>query len=221
MRPLFAILTALTLLSGCAGTFNPTIEGSDVGSSVSSTSANTQGSSNTNDPEESSSDSSDGDSGSGESSDGESSTTDEPVGCGNGAIEADEECDGSDLGSASCSSLLGEGSGELKCFSDCTFDVSACSLEGPQPENGLWSACMDYPDCESGAPDGTIWQCENYLCSFDCETAADCGPSPGGTAVSECRDLGSNLKRCYLSCAEGRSCPAGMTCAGDYCRSVF
>jgi hypothetical protein len=46
--------------------------------------------------------------------------------CGNGAIEGGEDCDGSELGSATC---VTEGftGGVLGCNSDCTFDTSACT----------------------------------------------------------------------------------------------
>lgn len=46
--------------------------------------------------------------------------------CGNGNIEGNEVCDGTDLGLANCASLE-RGDGLLGCLSDCTgFDVSAC-----------------------------------------------------------------------------------------------
>ncbi|HOE82652.1 MAG TPA: hypothetical protein PK329_06805, partial [Myxococcota bacterium] len=46
--------------------------------------------------------------------------------CGNGAIEGGEDCDGSELGLATC---VTEGfiGGLLGCNSDCTFDTSACT----------------------------------------------------------------------------------------------
>jgi hypothetical protein len=46
--------------------------------------------------------------------------------CGDAAIEPGEDCDGSDLGSATCTSL-GFSSGALACTSTCHFDTSACS----------------------------------------------------------------------------------------------
>jgi hypothetical protein len=51
----------------------------------------------------------------------------EPVAlCGNGIIESPEQCDGVDLGGATCASL-GEGAGTLACSADCTFDLSMCT----------------------------------------------------------------------------------------------
>ncbi|OGI88771.1 hypothetical protein A2914_03090 [Candidatus Nomurabacteria bacterium RIFCSPLOWO2_01_FULL_41_21] len=48
-------------------------------------------------------------------------------GCGDEVIGIGEECDDSDLGGASCSSLGFGGGGTLACTSICTFDTSACS----------------------------------------------------------------------------------------------
>jgi hypothetical protein len=45
--------------------------------------------------------------------------------CGNGAIDAPEQCDRADLGAATCSSL-GYTSGTLACDQTCHYDVSQC-----------------------------------------------------------------------------------------------
>lgn len=47
-------------------------------------------------------------------------------GCGDNIIENDEECDGSDLGGASCLSR-GFSGGVLSCTSACVFNTSACT----------------------------------------------------------------------------------------------
>lgn len=53
-----------------------------------------------------------------------------PMGdCGNGAIEAGEECDGSELGGATCMDVNPSFTGgDLVCGASCTFDASACTL---------------------------------------------------------------------------------------------
>lgn len=48
-----------------------------------------------------------------------------PDPCGNGIIDAGEECDGVDLGGQDCVDQ-GFDMGQLGCSDDCTFDVSAC-----------------------------------------------------------------------------------------------
>jgi len=49
--------------------------------------------------------------------------------CGNNIVEADEQCDGSDLNNHSCSDLGYDG-GTLSCNASCTFNTSACTSGG-------------------------------------------------------------------------------------------
>ncbi len=47
--------------------------------------------------------------------------------CGDGIIEGDEQCDGADLGGATCESLsAGMETGELLCSANCIYDTSQC-----------------------------------------------------------------------------------------------
>ena len=46
--------------------------------------------------------------------------------CGNSIKESGEDCDGSDFGTATCSSL-GYDTGTLKCTSACKYDTSECA----------------------------------------------------------------------------------------------
>lgn len=242
-----AVIFALALV-GCAGEFHPDLAEDESGSEEGTTASDPSGSASlsstsvatTDDPSSGSpttastqggeggpdtnpvSDSSSEDSSDASTNDeGSTGSSDAPPGCGDGAQEADEECDGSDLAGQTCVSRGMPGGGSLGCFDDCTFDVSACSLGGDQPEDGMWSSCVSYEDC----PVGPSWECEDNFCSIDCETVADCGPSPGGTAVAECRPLSPENPeqggRCYLNCENGESCPTGMVCWGaSYCRSM-
>lgn len=47
--------------------------------------------------------------------------------CGNDIKEGSEQCDGTDLGGATCSSLISGTSGSLSCKSDCIYDTSNCT----------------------------------------------------------------------------------------------
>jgi hypothetical protein len=62
--------------------------------------------------------------------DGGTSGTDTGTGtpddCGNGTIDPDEDCDGEELGSATCASVGAGNEGELACTDDCEFDTSHC-----------------------------------------------------------------------------------------------
>jgi len=55
--------------------------------------------------------------------------------CGNNIKESGEQCDGSDLGGASCQSL-GYSGGTLSCRPDCTFDTSGCIVAPPAGGGG-------------------------------------------------------------------------------------
>jgi hypothetical protein len=47
--------------------------------------------------------------------------------CGNGIVEAGEQCDGSQLGGATCASVMGTGyTGTLSCSESCTLVTSSC-----------------------------------------------------------------------------------------------
>ncbi len=49
--------------------------------------------------------------------------------CGNNVRNAPEQCDGPDLNSATCASLM-LGAGALRCAANCTYDISGCSSCG-------------------------------------------------------------------------------------------
>ena len=52
--------------------------------------------------------------------------------CGNGIIDEGEQCDGSNLGSETCTNL-GEGDGVLMCSASCAYDTSMCTQTQPAP----------------------------------------------------------------------------------------
>lgn len=49
--------------------------------------------------------------------------------CGNGIVEFNEQCDGTDFGGATCESL-GFSGGTLGCTPSCTYDTSNCTIGG-------------------------------------------------------------------------------------------
>lgn len=57
-------------------------------------------------------------------------------GCGDGAKDGSDECDGADLGGADCASL-GFSAGTLKCSGTCKYDTSRCSSTGITCGNGV------------------------------------------------------------------------------------
>jgi len=56
----------------------------------------------------------------------------EPASCGDGIINGTEQCDGIELGGATCASVMGESFvGDLSCNSSCNYDTSLCRVEEP------------------------------------------------------------------------------------------
>ncbi|MFH1506306.1 MAG: Ig-like domain-containing protein [archaeon] len=89
--------------------------------------------------------------------------------CGNGIIEEPEECDGTNLGGASCGAFPEFTGGTIACDVDCQLDTSACV-----------DACTTDSQCDDG-DDCTIDNCEaNGDCSniFD-SSIPDCECEPG------------------------------------------
>ncbi len=72
-----------------------------------------------------------------------------------GNIVSSEECDGPDLGGATCSSQ-GFSSGNLACSNQCTFDTSQCSSEQILPETQVDATVPDHGEdafCRNGIVD--------------------------------------------------------------------
>jgi len=100
-----------------------------------------------------------------------------PSSCGNGTIESPEQCDGADLGGATCTSLGYTLGGALACGAGCAFDTSGCASQAflATGQTTCWGGDLNSPvpipcagtgqdgETQSGAPlayvdngDGTI-----------------------------------------------------------------
>ncbi|MBI1945247.1 MAG: hypothetical protein HYS27_06100 [Deltaproteobacteria bacterium] len=93
-----------------------------------------------------------------------------PATCGNGAIDTPEQCDGLDVGGATCESL-GYGPGTLRCAGNCgNFDVAGCAPpDGCVPDCGARVCGLD-PVC------GTV--CGACLDGEVCDDDGQCAPAP-------------------------------------------
>ncbi|MEE8524933.1 MAG: hypothetical protein V3T72_13445, partial [Thermoanaerobaculia bacterium] len=123
-----------------------------------------------------------------------------PPVCNNGVREGTEECDGADIGSASCNDV-GCSAGTVSCTLGCTLDYSACTscqvcgnmtIESPE--------VCDPPDF--GSPPET---CITQGCT-------------GGTlgCLGDC--LGFDLSLCTGCCTlEGESCTVDADCCSNNC----
>jgi len=100
--------------------------------------------------------------------------------CGNDAIEADEACDGSDLGAQTCESQGFDG-GELACDDDCSaFDTSGCTLFTCGNSFAEGKESCDGPDlggasCTSEGFDSGTLACDPSCAAFDTSACGTCG----------------------------------------------
>jgi hypothetical protein len=156
--------------------------------------------------------------------------------CGNGVIDAGEQCDGMDLGGASCGDV-GKESGTLGCAGDCTFDGTACYtcgdglIEGGEKCDG--SNLADQTCITQGFVDGTL-QCAADCMSFDpsaCISAPNCGNGvvedgeqcDGSVGDQTCESLGygGGTLSCSGACLYETSgcfaCGDGVLQAGEEC----
>jgi hypothetical protein len=132
-------------------------------------------------------------------------------GCGDEVVDADEECDGRDLGGADCASV-GFFDGELACSNQCTFDTSGCHQCGD-------GRIQPGEECDPAAPvDGTCqdlgWFAGTIVCDHDCHLdqsgCTNCGNGivdPGeqcdgeSQALPSCTDAGY-MGDASLGCTE-------------------
>lgn len=156
--------------------------------------------------------------------------------CGNGQIDAGEQCDGSNLGDAvSCADLgLGETDESLSCTNTCMYSFAECS--------GCGDGVVVSPElCEPGRPreggceergfDGGALQCTDG-CTFDTSGCFTCGNGVvegsepcdgadlgGATCTSE-GFSGSGLQctaACELDTSECGTCGDGLAQTGEEC----
>lgn len=110
--------------------------------------------------------------------------------CGNGAIDPGEQCDGSNLGGATCSSVMGTGyTGSLSC-SDCSF---------------VTSGCVPLPSCGDGSCNGSE-TCAN--CPQDCGNCCGNGVIDSGEQCD-----GSNLNGATCSSVMGAGYTGSLSCS--------
>lgn len=87
-----------------------------------------------------------------------------PATCGDGAIDLGEECDGTDMGGATCDSM-GLGAGSLSCTNECLLDASGCAVQPTCGDGhiGPGEECDDSNDMPLDGCDATC-QFEGSAC---------------------------------------------------------
>ena len=98
----------------------------------------------------------------------------DPPRCGNGMVEAGEDCEGSDLRGETCESLGYEG-GTLSCNTDCSYNETACiSVSTPTCDDSL-RVCAN----TGNPPECLACSCDDGFPIGDCSaTCFDTGSTP-------------------------------------------
>jgi hypothetical protein len=148
-----------------------------------------------------------------------------PAVCGDGIIESGEQCDGTNLGGATCQSLHGAGAGgTLACSASCQFVASSCQWCGDGIiDNGELcdGTAVGLASCASvlsnGSATGTLTcaaSCQAYdVASCVCPGAElVCGSTPA------CVDPTSDNNNCG-GC--GNVCGTNSACTTSHCTTVM
>ena len=154
--------------------------------------------------------------------------------CGNGAIDAGEECDGTNLNGETCSTVFwNRPSGTLACSETCVFDGSGCTLpecgnnlrEGSEECDGTdlgGTVCTDIAGFDGGVlgcTEGCTYDTDE--CTIDCVVEANfetCNPMggvneccPNNGMPSTCFSSGS-FQACMQTCSTHAECGWSMDC---------
>jgi hypothetical protein len=151
----------------------------------------------------------------------ESSSTGPGEMCGNGKVEGDEDCDGTDLGGADCESE-GFASGRLACDDGCVFDTSGCMNNKPVCGDDMIEAPEDCDgtdlggeDCESQGFLGGRLACAND-CTLDTTGCSDriCG-NDMIEGAEECDGMNLGGEDCGSQGFDGGTLACANDCAFD------
>lgn len=146
---------------------------------------------------------------------GQYSSCFQPSTCGNGLLDAGEECDGSNFGGATCGSQ-GFFGGTLSCNSNCTLNTSQCTNCGNNIINAgevCDGSALGGNTCTTLGCSGGVLQCDS-TCSAFVKTACTGCPQCNDNGICE---AGENCSGCPSDCAGGSS--SGAVCGNHVCEA--
>ena len=160
--------------------------------------------------------------------------------CGNGLVEGNESCDGTDLDNQTCQDL-GFAGGTLACAPDCSFDTNGCSMCGNgvvDPGEDCDGSNLNGESCLTQGFDGGTLGCNDTCDGYDttlCFTnlcgngVVDPGEDCDGVDLNNqtCQDLGHLGGSLFCSgsctwdetgCADvGSPCTHDADCSPGFC----
>lgn len=157
--------------------------------------------------------------------------------CGNGKLDAGEQCDGMFLNGATCESVVGSGStGVLLCDGQCRFNTTHCTpaktCGNGKLDAGEQCDAKQFKDgvtgCNAYAP--TLYQSGTLSCTADCKIdvskcTAYCGngslnTTVGGVAINEACD-GDRFPSSKNTCEKvvGQGSTGNLSCSDD-CKTI-
>lgn len=161
--------------------------------------------------------------------------------CGNGMLEANEECDGADLDGQTCESF-GYPGGSLTCLPTCSFDFANCTAgaacgDGTLDEGemcdcgnmgGACSAaqlgnvgCAGLTSPKGGAYNGGTLGCNAMSCSYNTMACTYCGDGVrNGGESCDGADLGGQTCATQGFTGGSLSCSATCTFSTAGCMSI-
>jgi cysteine-rich repeat protein len=136
--------------------------------------------------------------------------------CGNGIIESGEDCEGGNLGGATCASLGFPGGGTLTCSATCVFVTTGCS-GAAVCGNGTVEGTEECDDGNTTSGDGCSSTCmgEGPCAGVDCTALTNmcnigvCNPASGACMAMPVTN--------GTSCSDGNLCTTGDTCQTGAC----